>query len=127
MERVVAIIVIIAALALIGFSLFGPRTPTSPGSAPTEATFTLTEYAITPNRINMKGGRVKLVFINQGNNLHQIEIYDPVEQRVVAQIALIRPKSTAAPLWVQLPAGRRYEVYDPVWRRRGMEALIIAQ
>lgn len=125
MERVIAIIVILAAAALIGFTLFGPKSSTPPAGAK-EATFTLTEYAITPDRINMKSGRVKLVFTNQGNNIHQIEIYDTVETRVVAKIDLLRPKATTT-LWVDITGGRRYQIYDPVWRKRGMEALIITQ
>ncbi|OGF52692.1 MAG: hypothetical protein A2Z21_03740 [Candidatus Fraserbacteria bacterium RBG_16_55_9] len=125
MERVIAIIVILAAVALIGFSLFGPKSsPPPPGAR--DAAFTLTEYAITPNRITMESGRVKLTFANQGNNIHQVEIYDTVEQRVVGKIELLRPKSTTI-LWVDITGGRRYQIYDPVWRKRGMEALIITQ
>lgn len=124
MERVIVIIVLLAAVALAAFSFLGPK-PQGSTSTAREATFTLTEYAITPNRITLANARVKLVFKNDGNIAHGIEIYDTVEQRVIAKIDYIRPKSTATPLWIELTGGRRYQLYDPTWRRRGMEALII--
>lgn len=133
MERVVVVIVILVALALAGFALFGPKH--NPGaSAQKEVQFTLTEYKITltpsnpgtPNRVTIESGRVKLVFSNQGKNSHQIEIYDTVEQRVIAKIDFLRPKGSTT-LWLDLVGGRRYQVYDPIWRKRGMEALIITK
>jgi len=126
MERAIAIIVILAALALVGFTVFGPKSPTSGARGPKEATLTLTNYAITPNRVNLSSGRVKLVFQNQSENLHAIEIYDTVEQRVIIKIDIIRPRSSFTQ-WVDLIGGRRYQVYDPVWRKRGMEGLILTQ
>lgn len=125
MERVIVIVVLLAAVALAAFSFLGPKPQGGSSSVAREATFTLTEYAITPNRINLANARVKLVFKNDGNIAHGIEIYDTVEQRVIAKIDYIRPKSTATPLWIELTGGRRYQLYDPTWRRRGMEALII--
>jgi len=69
---------------------------------------------------------VKLTFTNQGRILHGIEIYDPVEKRVVASINIIRIGESET-IWVDLVAGRRYQVYDPTWRNKGMEGVIIAR
>lgn len=127
MGRVIAIILILAALALIGFSMFGPKSPTTgPGTVKREAQITLTEYKLNPDRIYVKGGRVKLVFTNQGRILHEIEIYDPVEKRVVASVEIIRIGESET-LWVDLVTGRRYDVYDPIWRKKGMEGVIIVR
>jgi hypothetical protein len=125
MERAIAIIVILAALALIGFSLFGPK-PQSPGAVQKEAHITLTKNAITPERVYLKHGRVKITVTNKDTILHQIEIYDPVEKRVIAEIDLIRIGATET-IWVNLTGGRRYEIYDPIWRNKGMEGLIITR
>jgi hypothetical protein len=130
MERAITIIVILAILALVGFALFGPK-GSSPGGgaaqAQREARFTLTEYQITPNRVEIQSGRVKLVFVNQGKIVHQIELYDTVEQRVLREKAeFIRPGETQV-LWVDLVGGRRYQMYDPIWRNKGMEALLITR
>lgn len=125
MERILAIIVILVALALIGLSLFGPK-PHNTGSATfqKEAQITLTKYAINPNRISILAGRVKLVITNNDDILHKIEIYDPVEKRVIGGIDLISPRSTET-IWVDLIRGRRYEIYDPDWREKGMDGVII--
>ncbi len=125
MERVIAIIVIGAALALVGWTLFGPKSP-SDSTILKEGQFTLTEYKITPDRVNLQSGRVKVVFNNQGRILHQIEIYDPVERTVIAKIDVLRPSGSIT-IWVDLVRGRRYEVYDPIWRSKGMEGLILAR
>ncbi len=129
MGRVIAIVLVLAALALVGFSLFGPKSPASgsgPQSLKREASITLTEYQLNPDRIYVRGGRVKLTFTNQGRILHGIEIYDPVEKRVVASINIIRIGESET-IWVDLVAGRRYQIYDPVWRNKGMEGVIIAR
>jgi len=125
MERAIAIIVILAVLALVGLALFGPK-PQSSANVPKEAQFTLTEYAITPNQVSLQRGLVKLVFVNRGKIVHQIEIYDPVEKRAIAKLDMIGSGTTET-LWIELAGGRRYFVYDPVWRKRGMEAVITAQ
>jgi Tfp pilus assembly protein PilE len=125
MERAIAIIVILAALVLIGFSLFGPKSQ-NPGAAQKEAHFTLTKNAITPERVYVQHGRVKIVITNKDTILHEIEIYDPVEKRVIAETDLIRIGATKT-LWVDLTGGRRYEIYDPIWRKKGMEGLIITR
>lgn len=130
MERAITIVVILAILALVGFALFGPKGSSSGGTAgpvPREARFTLTEYQINPNRVEIQSGRVKLVFVNQGKIVHQIELYDTVEQRVLKEKAeFIRPGETQV-LWVDLVGGRRYQMYDPIWRNKGMEALLITR
>ncbi|GEM_PF-3483521 len=130
MERAITIIVFVAILALVGFAFFGPKGGGPLGGAvqaQREAQFTLTEYQITPNRVEIQGGRVKLVFVNQGRYIHQIELYDTVEQRVLKEKAeFIRPGETQV-LWVDLVGGRRYQLYDPVWRAKGMEALLITR
>jgi hypothetical protein len=129
MERAITIIVILAILALVGFALFGPKGSPSGGAVPAqrEARFILTEYQINPNRVEIQAGRVKLVFVNQGKIVHQIELYDTVEQRVLKEKAeFIRPGETQV-LWVDLVGGRRYQIYDPIWRNKGMEALLITR
>jgi plastocyanin len=126
MGRLLAIVAILVALALVGFSLFGPKTRNPRPTAQNETSFTLTEYAISPERVTIQAGRVKLTFTNKGKILHQIEIYDTVEQRMIFQSDMIRQNDTKV-VWVDLVGGRRYEVYDPVWRNRGMEGLIITR
>jgi len=125
MERILAIIVILLALVLVGLSLFGPKPQNPSGTTfQKEAQITLTKYAINPDHISILAGRVKLVITNNDDILHQIEIYDPVEKRVIGKIDLIRPQSTKT-LWVDLVRGRRYEIYDPIWREKGMEGVIL--
>ena len=130
MERAITIIVILAILALVGFALFGPKGSFLGGGATQaqrEVRFTLTEYQISPNRVEVESGRVKLVFVNQGKIVHNIEIYDPVEDRTLEDKAeFIRPGETQV-LWVDLVGGRRYQMYDPIWRNKGMEALLITR
>ncbi len=128
MGRILAIIAILVTLALVGFSLFGPKTrnPGTTATAQRQASFTLTEYAISPDRVTIQSGRVKLTFTNQGKILHKIEIYDTVEQRVILTSDMIRQNDTKE-IWVDLVGGRRYEVYDPIWRSKGMEGLIITR
>jgi plastocyanin len=126
MGRLLAIVAILVTLALIGFSLFGPKTRNPGPTTQKEASFTLTEYAVSPERVTIQGGRVKLTFTNKGKILHQIEVYDTVEQRVIFQSDMIRQNDTKW-YWVDLVGGRRYEVYDPVWRNKGMEGLIITR
>ncbi len=130
MERAITIIVILAILALVGFALFGPKGSFLGGGttqAQREVRFTLTEYQISPNRVEVESGRVKLVFVNQGKIVHNIEIYDPVEDRTLEDKAeFIRPGETQV-LWVDLVGGRRYQMYDPIWRNKGMEALLITR
>lgn len=128
MDRVLVILAIVAALALIGLSLLMPNP--APGALQREAQFTLTKNAIDPERIVLQHGRVKLVVTNRDTVLHQIEVFDPVENRTVAQLTHLRPQQTQA-LWVDLSGGgigeRRYQIYDPLFRQKGMEAVIIVR
>ena len=126
MERVITIVVILAALALAGFAVFGPKSQQSADTVLKEAKLTLTNYAITPNRVNLASGRVKFVFENQTGNIHAIEIFDPVEQKVILEVKTVRPHSNFT-IWVDLVGGRRYEIYDPVWRNRGMQGILITK
>lgn len=126
MGRLLAVVAILVALALVGFSLFGPKTHRPSTTTQQTTDFTLTEYAISPDRVTIQAGRVKLTFTNKGRILHQIEIYDTVEQRVVITSDMIRQNDTEV-IWVDLVGGRRYEVYDPIWRNKGMEGLIITR
>jgi len=128
MERIAAILVILVALGLIGLSFFGPRNfgnGTSSGQFDTDATITIVPgREFDPNRVEMSGGRVQITFRNTNNILHKIEILDPVEG-VIATYESIRPNNQETQ-WVDLVKGRRYVMYAPVWRDKGMEGVIIA-
>lgn len=133
MERILVLVAIAAGLALIAISLLMPNPTPRNSSAATfkrEAQIELQQNAIRPDRIFVQHGRVKLVIANRDTVLHQIELFDPVEDVVIADKSHIRPGQTVT-LWVDLAGGgigeRRYRLYDPIFRNRGMEAVLIVR
>jgi len=130
MERIAAILVVLVALGLIGLTVFGPKRSVDTESAvfDQEATITLIQgHQLQPDRIQMSAGRVKIVVRNTSTILHQIEIYDPVEDRVINSLSSIKARNGEESMWVELVRGRRYEIYDPTWRNKGMEGVLIAR
>lgn len=133
MDRIFVIVAILAGLALIGIALFlpgGGGGATGNGTATKAANIDLQHQSFSPDRVTLQHGRVKLVLTNQSNVLHQIEIYDPVSDRVIHREDIIRPGQSKT-VWVDLQGGvigeRRYELYDPVFRNKGMEAVLIVR
>lgn len=130
MERIAAILVILVALGLIGLSVFGPRnfggnTSTAFG---THAQITITAARqFQPDRVEMSSGRVQITVSNQNDILHQFFIFDPVENKVIGQLESLKARTGTESLWVELIRGRRYEMYDPTWRNKGLEGIIIAR
>ena len=133
MDRIFVIVAILAGLALIGIALFlpgGGGGTTASGTATKSANIALQHQSFSPDRVTLQHGRVKLVLTNQSDVLHQIELYDPVSQRVIHREDIIRPGQSKT-IWVDLQGGvigeRRYELYDPVFRSKGMEAILIVR
>ena len=133
MDRIFVIVAILAGLALIGIALFlpgGSSGTTGNGTAQTSANIALQHQSFSPDRVTLQHGRVKLVLTNQSNVLHEIELYDPVSQRVIHREDIIRPGQSKT-IWVDLQGGvigeRRYQLYDPVFREKGMEAVLIVR
>lgn len=133
MDRIFVIVAILAGLALIGIALFlpgGAGGGTTGGTAQTSANIDLQHQSFSPDRVTLQHGRVKLVLTNQSDVLHQIELYDPVSQRVIHREDIIRPGQSKT-IWVDLQGGvigeRRYQLYDPVFRNKGMEAVLIVR
>lgn len=133
MDRIFVIVAILAGLALIGIALFlpgGTGGSTGNGTAQTSANIALQHESFSPDRVILQHGRVRLVLTNQSNVLHQIELYDPVSQQVIHREDIIRPGQSKT-IWVDLQGGvigeRRYELYDPVFRNKGMEAVLIVR
>ena len=130
MEKVAAILVILVALGLIGLSVFGPKGQPDPVSATfdKEATINLIQgHRMDPDRLQMSAGRVKITLRNTSSILHQFEIYDPVEDRVIESWSSIKANNGEESKWVELVRGRRYEMYEPTWRSKGMEGVLIAR
>jgi hypothetical protein len=126
MEKILAILVILVAVGLVGLSIFGPKNYGGTTAFDKEATIKIDPgRKFDPDRITMSSGRVKISITNTNNILHQIVIYDNVEQRIIAQWDSIKPGATETQ-WVELVRGRRYDMYDPTWKDKGMKAVLIA-
>ncbi len=134
MDRIFVIVAILAGLALLGVALFlpggGPAGNTSNGPAQTSANIAMQNQSFDPDRVTLQHGRVKLVLTNESDVLHQIELYDPVSEQVIHSEDIIRPGQSKT-VWVDLQGGvigeRRYQLYDPVFRNKGMEAVLIVR
>ena len=128
MEKIAAILVILVALGLIGLSIFGPKNFGSGVTFDKEATITLLpDKKLDPDRVTMSGGRVKITIVNSSPILGQFEIYDPVESRVIATWDSVKSNGGSEMQWVDLVKGRRYEMYDPIYKNKGMKGVLIAQ
>ena len=130
MERIAAVLVVLVALGLIGLTVFGPKSQVDNTNTvfDKEAVITLVQgNQLQPDRIQMSAGRVKITVRNTTTILHQIEIYDPVEDRVLQSLNSIKARDGEESMWVELVRGRRYEIYDPTWRNKGMEGVLIAR
>ncbi len=128
MERIAAILVILVAIGLIGLSVFGPKNFGSGETFETAATISLVSgRKLDPERVNMSGGRVQITIVNKTNILGQFEIYDPVEERIIARWDSIKPNGGSEMQWVDLVKGRRYQMYDPQFKHKGEEGVLIAR
>ena len=129
MERIAAILVILVALGLIGLSFFGPRNFGGNTGQTFDRAATIEidiNRQFAPDRVQISGGRVQLTVRNNNDILHRIELYDPVAASVILVFESIRPGREESQ-WVELVKGRRYTIYDPVWRDKGMEGVVIAR
>lgn len=129
MDRLIIIIgVVLLAAGVAAAFLFGGggQHPMTTAQANKEATITLTEYALTPNHITMDHGRVKLIIVNSGKSIHDFILHDPVENKDIGKLPKFLKPGTSEIIWVDLIAFRRYEMYDPTYRDKGMQGSITA-
>ena len=129
MERIAAILVILVALGLIGLSFFGPRNFGGDTGQTFDRAATIeinSNRMFDPDRVTISGGRVQLTVRNNNDILHRVELFDPVSSNVVVVFESVRPGREESQ-WVELVKGRRYTMYDPVWRDKGMEGVVIAR
>ena len=129
MSRLIIIAVVVLAAAVAAFFLFGgggshPRIIKQ--QAQGAVTIRLTEYSMSPNRVNINHGRVKLTIVNGGKNIHQFVLHDPVLNKDIVNLPFLKPGATQV-AFVDLIAFRRYEMYDPTYREKGMEGAITAR
>ena len=129
MDRLIIIAIVVVAAAVAAVVLFGGggqnQNPTIV-QAGKSATITLTEYALNPNRLVMDHGRVKLTVINRGKSIHEFILHDPVLNQDIGKLPFLRPGATEI-LWVDLIAFRRYEMYDSVYKEKGMQGVLNAR
>lgn len=129
MSRLIIIAVVVLAAAVAAFFLFGGgglHRQLIKQQAQGAITIRLTEYAMSPNRVTINHGRVKLTIVNGGKNVHEFVLHDPVLNKDIVNLPFLKPGATQA-VFVDLIAFRRYEMYDPTYRKKGMEGAITAR
>lgn len=131
MDRLIIIGVLVVAAVVAIAVIFGggnqSQNQITNAEASSSATVTLTEYALSPNHITMDHGRVKLTIVNNGKSIHDFILHDPVENTDIGKLPKFMKPGTTEIIWVDLIAFRRYEMYDPTYREKGMQGVLVAR
>jgi uncharacterized cupredoxin-like copper-binding protein len=126
---IILAIVFVAGAVVAAVLLGGGRPTQAPTTVQvsTSTTITLTEYALTPSSVIMDHGRVKLTIVNNGKVIHDFILHDPVDNKDIGKLTKFLKPGTSEIIWVDLIAFRRYEMYDPTYRDKGMQGSITAR